>query len=141
MQLIYSTEVTQSFHTILEDTYLFIPPWLEFKNSATVEIGILQSQPFRNSNFHSLITMESATYKTLIKGLKFCFCNCVVQIRSSSDGPTGAIIIIIIVYVRSAIFERTVPFLTCCTLSTPSNVIKTRQLLFETKDTKGRLYT
>jgi hypothetical protein len=31
--------------------------------------------------------------------------------------------------------------LTCCTLSTPSNVIKTRQLLFETKDTKGRLYT
>lgn len=61
MHLIYSTAVTLSFYTILEDSYLFTPPWLELKNSATVEIGILQSQPFTNSNFHCLITMESAT--------------------------------------------------------------------------------
>ena len=38
---------------------------LEFKNSTTTEIRILRSQPFTNSNFHSLITMESATPKTL----------------------------------------------------------------------------
>jgi len=62
MQLIYFTAVTLSFHTILEDTYLFTPPWLALKNSVTVEIGILQSQPFTNSNLHCLITMESATY-------------------------------------------------------------------------------
>lgn len=65
MQLIHSNEVTLSFHTIFEDTYLFIPPWFKFKNFATVEIGILQSQTYTISNFHSLVTMESATSKTL----------------------------------------------------------------------------
>jgi hypothetical protein len=74
MQLIYSTEVTLSFHTILEDTSIY-PTLARVQKFRHRRNRDFVTQPFTNSNFHSLITMEPAAYKTLIKGLKFCFSN------------------------------------------------------------------
>jgi hypothetical protein len=53
-----SAEVPLFFNIIPEHTDAFTPFWHEFKNSVTIKIGLLHSQPITSSHFH-FITVES----------------------------------------------------------------------------------
>jgi hypothetical protein len=37
---------------------MHVPPWHKFKNSVMEQTGLLHSQPFMNSSFHFLISVE-----------------------------------------------------------------------------------
>jgi hypothetical protein len=56
---LYSTEVSLISTTILEHIDAFVTSRHDFKNSVVVEIGSMDSQPFTNSSFHFIISVES----------------------------------------------------------------------------------
>ena len=56
-----------TFHCNLQPADALVPSWHELKNSVTVEIGLLYSQPFMNNHFFFHPTIKSVTSLPLLQ--------------------------------------------------------------------------
>jgi len=66
MYLYRSPEISIS-RLIHENFDASVPTWHKLKNSATVQLGLLDSQPFTNNPFHFLTIVELAIYWQLFQ--------------------------------------------------------------------------
>jgi hypothetical protein len=73
-KVIRTLSVAQPFHWIITNlttlhkhAHAFVPFLHEFKNSVTVKIGLLHSQPFMNNDFHFTIIVELVTSQILVQ--------------------------------------------------------------------------
>jgi hypothetical protein len=51
-KLIFTTKVSLLLNLIPKQTKASVPPWHEFKNSITLETGLLHLQSFMKDHFH-----------------------------------------------------------------------------------------